>query len=83
MEKPTLGTSVHYVTGQGKEPTCRHAVVITVDKPDPGLAIFNPQTVVHKGRVKRDDNRSPGTWHRAEDHVEVEAPAEIEASPTA
>ena len=84
MEKPTLGTHVHYVVvvvgGGGRKPVCRHAVVITVDKADPGLVIFNPQTAVFKHGVKEDESKKAGTYH-AVDRCEGE-PAEFEASPS-
>ena len=73
-----LGDPVHYVTTGGKKPVCRHAVVITVDKPDPGLCIYNPQTTVFKHGVKEDESKKVGTYHDA-DRCEGE-PAEIEAA---
>jgi hypothetical protein len=85
MEKPAVGTVVHYVgSAPGKRQVCRAAIVTTTgnlrDASAVGLCVFNPQTPLFKGGVKADEGKKIGTYHVLE--TCGNETTEFEASPT-
>lgn len=79
QQNPGVGRDVHYVShgspvrGDGTQAyssVCRAAKITFAwdNDPDEGvsLTVFNPDGLFLKGRVEHDEDKSPGTWHWAE-----------------